>query len=382
MELSVIAKRFVNPHFDITNSPTRALIKQGTLTRQSSSRFKKMERECLLFNDIFVFANKLDKDDNGKLEMKQVIELGSAVLDDRTGHKTGMKHAVVVRSADRDFVVGAKTQEDKDAWVAAIQDAIQQNNPLAQGMTSGASHAIHLGTVFSAVVLHNLEDVMKCAKQRGFDINSRDDQGSTALHLAVEQGLNEIAEFLLQHKAEPALPNVRGLHALHLAAAEGHNGVVQLLLTAKCDPNEKDDNTQSVLAVAISEGMENVSDIVETLASSGADVRERVDGGKSLLHVAAEQNDSLTVAVLIKHGLSLTDECDRGQLPLHYAAQAGSMSVCEVLLGEGAAPNIRDQQLNTPLHLARDVKVGCALVKHGARLDLKNIHDLPASTFF
>lgn len=377
-----IANRFHNPHFDLTASEGREFIMEGTLLRQSSKKWKQVKRECFLFNDVFVFSDKLKKDKAGKLEMKQVVDLNTAVLDDRTQGKTSMKNCVCITTPEREFVVSAASAEERDEWVSAIGKCITDLK-LAKGeMPAAGEHAVHLGTIFSAVVLNNFDEMPKIMKQKSFNIDDKDASGNTALHLAVENGYEEATALLLEAGADMSIYNQEGYPVLHLACIEGQLGIVQKLLEVKADVKQFDERKDGVVYLTITKGVQNGAKIVEMLVKAGADFRSTFNEGKSLLHLAAEHNDSPTISLLVKLGLPLTAECDHGRSPLHYAAQSNSLAACETLLGEGTGPNVRDQNLNTPLHLSRSSQMGVILVKHGARLELKNVHDLPASSFF
>lgn len=387
--VSKIAKRFENPHTDLTAVEGRSFIMEGTLVRQASSRWKHVTRECFLFNDIFVFAVKIDKKQEARaLTMKQVIDLSTAVLDDRTKGKTGMKNCVCITSPDREYVVSAKTPEERERWVTAIAGCIGtlKGGKLTSKGSLVTQHSIHLGTIFSSVVLNNLVDMKKNIKQKKFDVNAKDASGNTALHLAIENGHMDAIELLLDVVQDDtsfllSASNESGFPALHLAAVEGNVSLVKRLLEVKADVKQLDENKNTCAYVAVTRGV-NVADVVTALVSAGADFRTPFGDGKTLMHLAAELNDGLTITVLADAGLILTSECNHGRAPLHYAAQTNSQSACEALLGAGTGPNVRDQNLNTPLHLSRSVQMGVMLVCHGSRLDLKNVHDLPASAFF
>lgn len=104
-ELVSICKRFDNPKEDLLKNPNRYVVKTGTLKRQAQKfKHKQVDRWCILCNDIFVFT----KESNGKLEQKQIIDLNTVTLDNRTTGKTSMKNSVCITSPDREYVVGAK----------------------------------------------------------------------------------------------------------------------------------------------------------------------------------------------------------------------------------------------------------------------------------
>merc|ERR1712070_1216625 len=60
---------------------------------------------------------------------------------------------------------------------------------------------------------------------------------------------------------------------------------------------------------------------------------------------------------------------------LHRAAARGHLQVVKLLLDKGARKNVKDSQLNTPLHVACEGEcqdVCIELIKRGANLDIRN----------
>ena len=65
----------------------------------------------------------------------------------------------------------------------------------------------------------------------GFNPNTRDERGGTALHDAVWSGKTDLVRVLLDHGADPNIPHVEGLSTpLHYAAIMGRAGIAAMLL--------------------------------------------------------------------------------------------------------------------------------------------------------
>lgn len=62
------------------------------------------------------------------------------------------------------------------------------------------------------------------------DLNAQDDQGQTALHVAVAKGHPQVVRMLLYYDALPSLQDKKGRTPLMLAAAQGDVDLVRLLL--------------------------------------------------------------------------------------------------------------------------------------------------------
>jgi ankyrin repeat protein len=67
-------------------------------------------------------------------------------------------------------------------------------------------------------------------------LNLRDSNGSTCLYTAVWYGHSEIAEFCLEHGANPNQINHRQNSPLHLACDRSHFGIIKQLLLRGCNP--------------------------------------------------------------------------------------------------------------------------------------------------
>ena len=64
-------------------------------------------------------------------------------------------------------------------------------------------------------------------------VNAEDNQGSTALHYAVESGVKSTVEVILQHNANPIATKKNEATPLHIAARGGHIDIAGLLLQFK-----------------------------------------------------------------------------------------------------------------------------------------------------
>jgi len=90
----------------------------------------------------------------------------------------------------------------------------------------------------------------------GADVNQRDQQGDTALHLTCLHGNEEILEMLLRHPSIDLGSRSRlGGTPLLLGSVGGHGRVVQRLLEdQRVDPNQSDDFGKSPLWMAAFKG--------------------------------------------------------------------------------------------------------------------------------
>lgn len=154
-----------------------------------------------------------------------------------------------------------------------------------------------------------------------------DNDGCTALSLALQQGLLDMAVRLLRAGAR-ATGTVQGgrplLHAALLSPASEHvvARAVQGLLDAGCDVNERDSSCGGCTPLCYAPN----AALASLLLRHGADIAARDDEGLTALHWACIYGREGVVGVLLDAGLA--DSADNfGWKALDYAQQAGSLAV-------------------------------------------------------
>ena len=150
---------------------------------------------------------------------------------------------------------------------------------------------------------------------QGFDPNSRDPKGQTAMHLAMRDNSARVAEALWQNRAL----DVNALNAddetpMMMAALRGHTAWVQRFL------------------------------------DRGARVHKP---GWSPIHYAATGPRSETVALLLDRGAPLDAESPNRSTPLMMAARYGSEASVDLLLARGADAKRKNDLGLTAVEFAR-----------------------------
>ena len=200
----------------------------------------------------------------------------------------------------------------------------------------------------------------------GFAVDTRDEQGASALLRACGAGHREIAAHLLDAGADPALAARSGVTPLAAAVAARRESTVGLLLEHKVAPDQRLPNEATALMVAAAMGY---PEIIEQLLDAGAEVNAVDAGGRSALHAAAqfgfEHNDSLRARRLfdglLKRGadINLADGEGKTPLLLLLGAHLRPGSDCDpthigalvpLLLEAGARVEHADQRGVTALH--------------------------------
>ncbi|UPG90597.1 ankyrin repeat domain-containing protein [Luteibacter aegosomaticola] len=134
----------------------------------------------------------------------------------------------------------------------------------------------------------------------GFDIDTRDAQGATALLRAAGAGQADVATHLLDAGADPATAAASGVTPLAAAVNARRDAVVERLLArgVAVDQRLPGDTTALMIAAAL-----GYPDIVERLLAAGADTNAEDAHGHTALHAAAQycfgSNDSLRARRLL-----------------------------------------------------------------------------------
>jgi ankyrin repeat protein len=156
---------------------------------------------------------------------------------------------------------------------------------------------------------------------------------------------------------------------LHLAAYSGNVKKVKLLIDEGEIVNAVTNNRETPLHIAAFKG--NV-DIAELLIEKGASVNALATDNETPLHWAAEGENSKTAELLIEKGASVNALTTNNQTPLHWAVDRGNIKTAELLIEKGASVNALATNNQTPLHCAvqhENSKTAELLIEKGASVN-------------
>ncbi|EAX98933.1 hypothetical protein TVAG_242980 [Trichomonas vaginalis G3] len=140
---------------------------------------------------------------------------------------------------------------------------------------------------------------------KGANINEKDKNGETALHIAVRHNSKEAAELLISHGANINEKDEYGETALHIAARHNSKEIAKLLISHGANINEKDKYGKIALHIA---AMFNSKEAAELLISHGANINEKDKYGETALRIAAIGNSKETTELLISHGANINEK--------------------------------------------------------------------------
>ena len=171
--------------------------------------------------------------------------------------------------------------------------------------------------------------------QKNVSIDIKDQEGETALMLAVRLGHAEIARKLLLHGADPKLTNHHGQTALIMASEKGNMAIVRLLLESGAEVNAQDSRGRfpfagwTALMFAARSGQ---AEAVKVLIANGADVNAKA--GETALMKAAYWGHKEIIALLIAAGADVHTRNEDGETARILAEKMGQQVIGNLLQQE------------------------------------------------
>lgn len=179
--------------------------------------------------------------------------------------------------------------------------------------------------------------------------------GDTALIVAARLGHEAAVDYLLNHGADPALPNPHGDTPLSVAAEQGHARIVSLILAKGVDPDEGRESVPSFRSAAvvghrseerntplIKAAQGGHKDAVRVLLEAKSDPNIRGFAGKTALYWAVERGYGDVVGLLLERHADPNVKSDAGLTPLIEAAKNGRLDIVKPLIAHNAAVDARE----------------------------------------
>lgn len=235
--------------------------------------------------------------------------------------------------------------------IEIIKDLIKKTNPRGR-KNNRSSHYVDRNErhpIHWAAVEGNL-DVVRLMKD---DINLTDRFGWTSLHLAAIYGHKHLLKYIAENYAGTMDINARDNESrtpLHLAVENGSIVAVQILIDAgaKLDAGAKNGSTP--LHEAINR---NHILIAKKLINQGVNTEATDMEGRTPLHLAVEKLLIRRIILLIDKGARVKTAAKDGRTPLHAALSHGQrgLRVAQMLLAAGADVNAKAQDGSSVLHI-------------------------------
>ncbi|KAM9723444.1 B-cell lymphoma 3 protein homolog [Menidia menidia] len=211
----------------------------------------------------------------------------------------------------------------------------------------------------------------------------QDEDGDTALHIAVVQGeLNIVCKLvellMLAHRCLDIYNNLRQT-PLHLAVITKQPSMVEALLGAGADPIALDRHGHTALHLCCEYDQRDCLSVVLSLSPSSASLEIRNFEGLSPLHLAVRKGHQDLAKMLLDAGANINAmDIKSGQSPLIHAVESNNADMVHFLIENGCDVNSQSYSGNTALHIAcgrGQVDTVRLLLKSGADTSLKNYHN-------
>eukprot|EP00079_Xenopus_tropicalis_P037920 XP_017951691.1 PREDICTED: ankyrin-2 isoform X3 [Xenopus tropicalis] len=211
--------------------------------------------------------------------------------------------------------------------------------------------------------------------ERGSAVDSATKKGNTALHIASLAGQAEVVKILVKQGANINAQSQNGFTPLYMAAQENHIDVVKYLLETGANQSTATEDGFTPLAVALQQGHNQV---VAILLENDTKGKVRLPA----LHIAARKDDTKSAALLLQNDhnadvqskMMVNRTTESGFTPLHIAAHYGNVNVATLLLNRGAAVDFTARNGITPLHVASkrgNTNMVKLLLDRGGQIDAK-----------
>ncbi|QSP94772.1 ankyrin repeat domain-containing protein [Marinobacter salinisoli] len=216
--------------------------------------------------------------------------------------------------------------------------------------------------IFEAIA-SNRPDILQLFLEAGANPDASDEDGMTALMFAVLNGNTHAVQALISAGAYLERKNDRGQTALHIAVLPADVGdrsndaqIVRMLIRSGANLNAHQDNKKTPLFKSI---IYNRAEVRSILLESDANPDLTDANGDTPLMMAVFLTGNIEAAkALIDSGADLDATNSDGYAALHYTAastktgnRVNDPQLAELLIDAGANPNIKSDEVPTPLFL-------------------------------
>jgi ankyrin repeat protein len=220
-------------------------------------------------------------------------------------------------------------------------------------------------------------ELLRILVENGAHVDATDRSKMSGLLHAATLGDIPCGEYLLGHGADISHADDDGRTALWIAVDNGHVEFVRLLLDKTGDRHRADQNEQAQLLRAV-----KYSEMTRLLLHHGVDPDVRSADGMTALMQAASISSPETVKVLLEYEATVDLEMRRtndnvygGWTALTFAALRGSSEVVQLLCEAEADVNHRLQNGSTPLHLSLGGQAMRTLMEFRPDIDIADNDD-------
>jgi ankyrin repeat protein len=274
-----------------------------------------------------------------------------------------------------------------------VQDG-RGNSPMHIAVPDGV-HAEALAVLLAAHANPNLRDesgntplqvfvslnrpplVIETLLKGGVSVTSQNNEGKTALYIAVEEKRIALIPVLLRYDSDIFSITSTGMTPFGKALADNGQALTELITEQTVRAIDAEGNTPLLVAMKSNAAGEIIRAILEKRASVNAQNKE----GESALHLAVHNNQADIGTLLLDNGADIFLVNARGETPLFltFYVRAGSQRTAReirMFMLNPVVMSTRDSLGNTVLHHATMWRIDSvipAIVERGANTEVTNI---------
>ena len=301
--------------------------------------------------------------------MKMLVKAGADIRDtDTNGCRCLILAAYFGHTDIMRYLVGLP-EVDLDHKCTALHAAVQVNHPDIVQVLIDAGTDIEMKNNDGRSPLHMASclgalTTVKMLVKAGVDLDQRDGNNFTALRAAVKGKHADVVQVLIDAGADIETKDAEGRSPLLLASRLEDLTTMKMLVEAGADVRATDNSANTCLIIAVygkntdivrylvglpevdldQQGMftytalhaavlRNHTDAVPVLIDAGADIEMKEEGGCSPLHMACMSGELTNVMKLVEAGADVCATDDRRSTCLTYAADLGHTEIVRYLVG-------------------------------------------------
>jgi ankyrin repeat protein len=219
----------------------------------------------------------------------------------------------------------------------------------------------------------NSTEIVKLLIDRGIDVEGRDCDGRTPLHLCCREGHHDGLVILLEKGANINAKDSMNQTPLYEAILRHNYDCVKMILDHGADINAVNNSGETVLHAAVGAVEGSNYHCIEMLLDHRADINAVNNSGKTVLHAAVGAIDGTNyncIKMLLDKGADINAVDNSGKTVLHAALEdpdyLPEVEVIQLLLGRGVDANKRDKEQKTALDYAA--------IRHGSHFPVLSVY--------
>jgi ankyrin repeat protein len=304
--------------------------------------------------ELAAFLITLGADVNAKDDMGRTpLAISAEKLDSATASIIASAGADIHQPlhSGSDQTIALRSLDSKE-FLSAILVPKNINSTGAEGRA-----ILHLAAITGS---HELIDLITT---RGSELNEKDNDGKTALDLALDRTDSAVHAFTAEKLVLAGVYSQHPFYTYFAPAVRSSNYNIRL------------NDGYTVYHYAAREGY---TGFIDFLIAKGADCNIKNSSGAAPLHEAARNGKIEAMEKLIAAGADVNMQDAKGNTPLHLGTPpAQHLRAVQLLLSKGANPNLRDEHGEIPLQVAitlhRDTELIETLLAGGSDVSNRNI---------